>query len=109
MPETYLIAGQSKPLAGVLTQLYVVPGATSFVGSTLNVCNQSSATDYFRIAAATAGAADDPKQYIAFDTPVLPNDSIPWTIGATLAATDVVRVQSRNGNISFNLFGTQIT
>ena len=109
MADTPKVLGQSIPAAATLTTLYTVPGATSTVLSTLKVCNQSAQPTTFRVSIAVAGAADTPKQYVYFEVPLAGNDSFSATEGWSLAATDVVRVQSANGLVSFNLFGVEVT
>jgi hypothetical protein len=110
MADTLKVLGQVLPSAGVLTTLYTVPAVTSTIPSALSVCNQSTRETTYRISVAVAGAADDPKQYLVFDAPLLPNEtrSPPFTL-PSLATTDVVRVQSGNGQVSFNLSGLEIT
>ena len=49
------------------------------------------------------------KDYLYYDITLAGNDTFIATIGVTLAATDVIRVYSGNSNLTFQLFGTQIT
>ena len=109
MAITYKVLGQVKPAANTLTTLYTVPAATSTVVSTINVCNQSVATDTFRIAIRPANATLDPKHYISFNTAVPALDSISLTVGITLATTDVITVFSNSAASSFNVFGSEIS
>lgn len=109
MAETYKVLGQSNPLAATLTDLYVVPGATSTVSSSIVVCNRGAATIAFRISVAIAGAADANEQYLFYDVAVLKRSSVTVVLGITLATTDVVRVRTDIATTSFNIFGTQIT
>jgi len=109
MPTTYKVLGQSKPTANTLTSLYTVPSATQAVVSTLNVCNTTSTNDEIRIAVRPAGEAIADKHYLVHTIGVLPFSNYTYTIGMTLAATDVVSVFSLNGYANFNLFGTEIS
>ena len=110
MAEALKVLGQSAPAATVLTTLYTVPGATSAVGSSMMVCNQNTtAAIKFRVSVAVAGAADTPKQYVYYDIEIPPRNTFAGTLGLSLATTDVVRVQSDTANVSFNLFGTEVT
>jgi len=109
MGEALKVLGQSAPAATTLTALYTVPAATSVTASSLVVCNQNVAKIKFRVSVAVAGAADAPKQYLYYDVEVLGKNSFTFTIGFTLAATDVVRVYSDTANTSFNLFGVEVT
>lgn len=109
MAETYKVLGQSAPLATTLTALYTVPGATSVVSSSIVVCNRGAATIAFRISVAIAGAADAVQQYLFFDVALLKRSSVTIVLGITLAATDVVRVQTDVATTSFSIFGAEIT
>jgi hypothetical protein len=109
MADAPKVLGQSIPAAGTLTTLYTVPGATSTVVSTLMACNQSLAATVIRVSIAVAGAADTAKQYVYYDLPLAGLDTFAVTAGWALATTDLIRVQAANGNVSFNLFGVEIT
>jgi len=109
MAEVRRVLGQSSPAAVTLTDILTVPAITESVISSLVVCNRSATADSFRISVAINGAADAVEQYIYYDVPIPGNDTFIATIGATLDAADVVRVYSRNGTCSFNLFGVLIT
>lgn len=109
MAETRKVLGQVNPSATTLTTLYTVPAATSVVCSTLVVCNQSGSGDTYRISIQVAGAANDPKQYLYYDTAIAANASATITIGITLGATDVVKVYAGTTTLSFSLFGVEIT
>ena len=109
MADALLVLGQSYPAGGTLTTLYTVPGATSVASSSLMVCNQSSSPAKVRVSVAIAGAADTAAQYIRYDSPLLGNEARTIVAGMTLATTDVVRVYSDTGTVSFVLFGVQVT
>ena len=109
MAVTYKVLGQLNPSATTATTIYTVPSSTSAVVSTINICNQGVATDTFRIAIRPSGATLDPKHYIAYNTSIPSYDSISLTIGVTLAATDVVTVYAGTSNLSFSLFGSEIS
>ena len=102
MPIPKVLA-QSIP--SVLTDVYTAPQGGAVV-STVVVCNQSGAAK-FRISIAVAGAADDTKQYLYYDVDISANRTFTATIGITLAATDVIRVYSDTGTVSFNIFGVE--
>lgn len=105
---TYKVLGQVNPSSGSLSTLYTVPAATQAVCSTLTVCNQGVPTT-FRVAIRPAGEAINAKHYLNYDAPLNANDSVFLTLGLTLAATDVVSVYAGTANVSFNLFGSEIT
>lgn len=109
MAEARKVLGQLSPSATALTALYTVPGATEAVCSTLVVCNRGATNSTFRVSVAVAGAADDNKQYLYYDVAIQATDTFMATLGLTLAATDVVRVYSSSTNLSFALYGVEIT
>ena len=109
MANTLKVLSQTNPGAATLTDSYTVPGATSATVSTITVANRSATATSFRISVAIAGAADNNVQYIAYDVPISGNDTIGFTIGVTLAATDVVRVYATLATLSFNVFGVEVT
>lgn len=109
MPHAYKVLGQAQPGGGVLATLYTVPGARSAVVSSIVVCNPWPSPSTFRVSVAVAGAADAMTQYLYYDTPISPNDTLSLTLGVTLATTDVVRVQSASGQIVFNAFGDEVS
>ena len=108
MPSVYRVLGQSNPAATTLTTLYTVPAATSTVCSTLTICNQGVSTTV-RVAVRPAGAGIAASQYVLYDAALSANDSNFLTLGLTLAATDVVSVYAGTANVSFGLFGSELT
>jgi hypothetical protein len=109
MVDSFKVLGQLQPGATTLSAIYTVPGATNTVVSSIVACNTSSSQTTFRISIAPAGAADNIKQYQLYDIMIEGNNTYMATTGFTLATTDVVRVYSANGAVSFSLFGTEIT
>ena len=108
MATIYKVLGQANPAATTATALYTVPAANSAIVSTLNICNLNSSAGSFRIAVRPAGATLANVHYLAYDTVVPANNSISYTIGMSLAATDVVTVYANTALVSFSLFGTEI-
>ena len=107
--DNFKVLAQATPAADTLIDLYVTPAATSTVVSTLTFCNRGSDALHFRFAVAVAGAADAPKQYIYYDLPLAPHDTFIATLGITLAAADVMRVQTDVATLSVNAFGDEVT
>jgi hypothetical protein len=108
MATTYKVLGQESPAANTDDDLYTVPSATSAVVSTLSVCNRGVSTT-FRVAVRPAGATLANQHYIVYDNFVNQYDSVFLTLGVTLAATDVVTVRAGTADMSFSLFGSEIT
>jgi hypothetical protein len=108
MPTIYKVLGQQNPAAANAANLYTVPAATSAVLSTITVANLGVSGTY-RIAIRPAGATLANQHYIAYDGALNANDSITWTLGITLAATDVVTVFASNTSFAFSAFGSEIS
>lgn len=108
MATIYKTLGQVAPTATTNTTLYTVPALTNTVTSTLSVCNRSSISTTFRVAVRPAGAALSNEHYVMFDVTVNGNDSLFFTLGLTLATTDVITVYAGSANLSFNLYGSEI-
>jgi hypothetical protein len=109
MATTYKVLGQSKPTAATLTSAYTVPASTSTVISTIVVCNTTSNPDEIRIAVRPAGEAIADKHYIVHTIGMPGYSNYTYTLGITLATTDVLSVYSLNGYANFNLFGSEIS
>jgi hypothetical protein len=109
MPTVYKVLGQVKPAANTLTSLYTVPASTSAVISTIVVCNTTETAEEIRIAVRPAGAAIDAKHYIVHTVGVPAFANYTYTLGITLATTDVVSVYGLGGFASFSIFGTEIS
>ena len=108
MANIYKVLGQANPAATTLTSLYTVPASTSTVASTLTVCNIGVSTTV-RVAVRPAGAGIANQHYIIYEATVNSNDTLFFTLGLSLATTDVVSVYAGTANVSFNLYGTEIT
>lgn len=111
MATAYKILAQSAPSATSSTKIYTVPGSTSTVISTVVICNRAATADTFRLSVAVADASSGvaTSQYLCYDAVVQANDTITLTLGITLAATDTFYVYAGTANLTFTLFGGEIT
>lgn len=109
MADVFKTLAQVNPAATTLTTLYTVPAVTSTTISSVVVCNQAATDATFRISVQVAGAVDNAKQYLYYDTIVEANDSFVATIGMTLATTDIVKVYASSTTLSFTAFGVEVT
>ena len=110
MPTTYKILGRKASAATTMEELYVVPSSTSTVVSTITVCNRASAARTYRIAIKPAtGTTLATEHYIAYDVTIAANDTTALTLGVTLTATDVVTVYASTTDLSFGIFGSEIS
>lgn len=106
MAETF-ITKQARPAAATTVAIYTVPAATRTLVSSILIANDDSASATYRVTHAIAGAADAVGQRLAPDLAIPPNSVDGLTIGGTLNATDVIRVQSSTGNVNFFLYGIE--
>ena len=109
MANVYKILGQNSPSATTETDLYTVPPATSAVCSSVSICNRGATQTTFRVSISQGGAAITNKDYLYYDVTLAGNDTFIATIGVTLAATDKIRVYSGSSNLSFQVWGTEIS
>jgi glucose-6-phosphate dehydrogenase assembly protein OpcA len=109
MANTYKILGQVSPSATTPADLYTVPSSTSTVISSIVICNRGTTATAFRVSISPAGNATANKDYLYYDVILAGNDTFIATVGITLATTDKVRIYAGNANLSFNLFGTEIS
>jgi hypothetical protein len=110
MPQTYKVLGQSAPAANTTANVYTVPAATQAVVSSIIVTNRNTnANITYRLAVQPAGAALANQHYIAYDSTVTALDTVALSLGLSLGNTDVLSVYSANANVSFSVFGVEIT
>jgi hypothetical protein len=109
MANTYKILGQVAPDATEETDLYTVPSSTSTVISSIVICNRGTTATAFRVSITPTNTATTSKDYLYYDVTLAGNDTFIATVGITLTTANIVRVYAGNANLSFNLFGTEIT
>jgi glucose-6-phosphate dehydrogenase assembly protein OpcA len=109
MPTTYKVLAQSAPSATANTDIYTVPAATQTVISTIVVANRAATAATYRIAVRPNGVTLANQHYIAYDVAVGASDSTTITLGITVDAADVITVYASTANLSFNIFGSEIS
>ncbi len=110
MPINYKVLGQANPAGTSETNLYTVPASTQAIVSTLTLSNVSGSSTSARVWVRVGGASTANSNAIMYDVPVAANTIAAFTLGLTLGATDIVTVrQSAGGNLTFQLFGSEIT
>ena len=112
MPNAYKRLGAINPSANTQTNVYVIPAATQSVISTITICNQSASNASYSLAlmnnsefASPAGAAT----FLVRGATVPAADSIILTIGLTANAGMVLAANTSLSNLSFGVFGTEIS
>ena len=96
-----------KPGAASLTAAYAVDSSTQVAVTAVIACNQSSSvTEKIRLCHSVNAAAAAAADYLWYDVELLPGET--KTLGnLTAGDTDVFRVYSLNGNVSFNFYGIE--
>lgn len=109
MATAYKILGQSAPSDTNNADLYTVPSSKSAVISTLLVTNTGSSASTCRIYARENGASAAKSNAIIYDGSVSGNDFKAITVGITLAAGDIITVQSGIADaLTFQAFGSEV-
>jgi hypothetical protein len=109
MATTYKVLGQSAPSATTDTNIYTVPASTQAIISTITVANRSTSSRTYRISIRPDGATLANQHYIAYDVVIGANDTTALTLGVTLDATDVITVYASTADLTFNIYGSEIS
>jgi hypothetical protein len=109
MAYTYKVLGQSSPSATTNTDIYTVGAGKQAIVSTITVANRGSTVATYRIAIRPASATLSNQHYIAYDVSLAANDTTPITLGISLSSSDVITIYASNNNLSFGVFGSEIS
>ncbi len=109
MANAYKTLGQIADASANNDTLYTVRASTETGVSTIVICNREGAANTFRIAVRPDGATLANEHYLAYDSSISANDTITMTLGITVDATDIVSVGASDANVSFSIFGTEIS
>ena len=110
MATTYKILGQSAPANTSNADLISVGALKSQIISTLVIANVTATAATARIFVRIAGAAAAVSNAILYDASIPANSSANFTLGITLAATDVLSVRTSTASaLTFTAFGTEIS
>jgi hypothetical protein len=109
MANTYKILGQIGDGSSNDVTLYTVPASTETIISSIIICNRENSGNTFRSAVKSDGGSVADEDYIAFDSSIQANDSITLTLGITLDASDVISVGASDSNVTFSVYGTEIS
>ncbi len=104
MTDVWGALAQSLPSATTLTTAYTVPAAKHATIEVV-ICNRGAAATV-RLSHAIDGAADTGAQYLLYDFPLDAGEA-KSTARFTVASTDIIRVYSDTGTVSFNVNGIE--
>ena len=105
----YKVLAQSAPSATTATDVYTVGSGIETVVSTIIIANRAAAAGTFRLSVRPNGASQTNAMYLAYDVPIAANDSTSLTLGITMDAADVLTAYCSSGDMSINVFGTEIS
>lgn len=109
MASTYKVLAQAAPTSTAEATLGTVGAAKSWVVSSLVIANLTSASVNATVSVCVAGAATSNANTILSTIPIDGDTTVAFSLGITMAATDVIRVTSGTANgLSFNLFGAEV-
>lgn len=110
MPTAYKILGQAAPANTSNADLITVGTGASQIISTLVVSNTTATAATCRVFARIAGAAAATTNAIIYDVSIGGNGLQAFTLGISLAATDVLTIRSGTANaLTFTAFGTELS
>ena len=109
MAYQYKVLAQSAPSATTNTDVYTVGAGKQAIVSSIAVANRSTGAATYRIAIRPAGATLANQHYLAYDVTVNGSDTTMITVGITLQATDVITVYASSANLSFGVYGSEIS
>lgn len=106
---TYKILGQSAPANTSNADMITVGAAKSQIVSTLIIANVTSTAATARVFARIAGATAAIGNAVLYDVTIPASSTVTFTLGMTLAATDVITVRSGTASaLTFTAFGTEL-
>ena len=109
MAINYKVMGQTVPSAiNTYTQIYAVPSGKQAICSSLTVANLSTDDVLYRVRVRVAGAAENAKQILVYDTAAAAGVSQALQLSMTLGTGDIVEVYAASTYIAFNLFGSEV-
>lgn len=109
MPRTYKVLGQAAPPAASETPLYAPAAGASAVCSGLFVCNRGAVPATFRVSVSVGGGLTAPKDFIYFGEALPKTSTLLSVAGVTPGSLDAIRVWASTADVSFNLFGQEVT
>lgn len=88
---------------------YTVPSNTETIVSTVAICNRGNSAHTYTMGISVNGAAQSNKQFITYNAPIGAYETVFLTIGVTMGANDTFLVMSDSTDLSFSLFGSEIS
>lgn len=108
MARAYKRLGAAKPAAITETVLYTVPASTQTVLSQVLASNVGTSNATIDISIVAGGGVTAVEDTIVSSRTLVPDEIFQIT-GITLEATDVVKVESSDGEVVFHAYGEELT
>jgi hypothetical protein len=109
MAINYKVLGQVVPSANATyTQIYAVPSGKQAICSSLTVANLSTDDVLYRVRVRVAGAAENAKQILVYDTAAAAGISQALQLSMTLGTGDIVEIYAASTSIAIKLFGSEL-
>ena len=100
--------GQASPANANNADLYAVGAGKAAVVSTLSITNVSASAAKARVFIRLGGAVASQSNALVYDTSIAANSTQGLTLGITLAATDVITVNTNVASaLTFMAFGQE--
>ena len=108
MATAYKVLAQQASTTS-LTSMYTVPASTETIISSIVIANVSASAVTYRITVQPNNATLAQQHYIAYGNSIAGNTTVSYTLGITLDATDQVYIYGSTTDLSFSLFGSEIS
>ena len=109
MATTYKILGQVNPTANTLSNVYVVPAATSGIVNSIIISNQAATNASFSIVVRPSSEALNGKHYIVRGCVVPASDTLTMTLSLTLPTDAILAANTNSSSLSFGAYGVEIS
>jgi hypothetical protein len=108
MTTTLKVLGQAKTSGGANADVdaYVCGAANGAIVSSVVICNTGAVATYILKVRPAAGATDV-KMHLASGVSLAANSTDVYTLGITLANTDVITFQASTTTVSCSVFGQE--
>jgi hypothetical protein len=109
MAEAIGISQAAIAVANTEESLYIVPGSTYSVVSSIVICNRSNSPVTYRWAVVPGGGAAGNANWNEYDETLLGNEPAFRTLGVTLPTGAEVRIRANSTDVSFSLYYVEVT
>jgi len=110
MAIAYKILGQAAPANTSNADLITVSAGQSEIVSSLVITNTNANAATAQVYARVGGAAAATSNAIIYEAQIAGYSTVAYTLGLTLAATDVLTVRSNTASyLTFTAFGSEIS